>query len=818
MKKRTHQLKQRAISFAIVGIMTAGSLVGAVTGCAKADVTKQPEETGTVTDSAEADVTKWSEETMKDGWNRVTNEGGKTLGYSPESGVALIEQDGYAFKDMNRNGQLDVYEDWRQDANNRAEDLASQLDADTILPLLFHHTLSEFDTEIGENDKALLDQGLRSAISRSSAYADKAKTAVKWSNNIQEYVESKDYAIPFNLSTDPTYMMNSPTNMALASTFDSEYIQNFFAEVAKQFRAVGVSTFLGPQCDIASEPRWSRWSGSLSEDPALSTDLTNAAVNGLQSTYDESGNDLGWGEDSVVAVTKHFPGSGTGEFGGDSHQASGKYNVYPGNSFETQLIPFFDGALQLTGVTTETAAIMPSYPISYSEDGSLGDEVGSAFSKFKIGLLRDNNYDGLIVTDWAAVTFSNYGMEDKTTAECIYESLEAGCDQMGGVFELDAMKEAYEMMKEDYGEEEALAKIRNSARRLFVTMFNSGIFENAYLDSEESAAIVNDAEALALGEDAQQKSVIMLKNNDNAIHAKDENGEKLTAYIPYVYRSVDGTWTLPIDLEVAGQYYNVVTDTLGEPTGEADKDGNPTYTENDLVRATAEELEECDLAIAFVNSPIGASSYFNNVDDDQPRPRTLQYSEYVADSDSVRKESIIKAFETQEIENPYGTTTAKTEVNLSYYGNSSKKIKNGSDLDTILYAAQNIPEDAKMIVSINASNTMVVAEFEEYVDAILINFGYSDKSEPTVSNKNVMEIISGNVEPSALLPTQIPASMDAVEAQYEDVPRDMECYVDVNGNTYDFGYGMNWSGVIQDERTEKYCVAVKTVADNNPMK
>jgi len=67
-----------------------------------------------------------------------------------------------------------------------------------------------------------------------------------------------------------------------------------------------------------------------------------------------------------------------------------------------------------------------------------------------------------------------------------------------------------------------------------------------------------------------------------------------------------------------------------------------------------------------------------------------------------------------------------------------------------------------------------------------------------------MELISGEVEPSALLPFQMPSGMKTVEEQYEDVPRDMECYTDSEGNIYDFAYGLNWSGVISDERVGKY--------------
>ena len=73
---------------------------------------------------------------MPDGWVMVTNEGGKVLGYSPESGVKLIEQDGYAFKDLDKDGELDVYEDWREDADTRAADLASKLSLEECAGLM----------------------------------------------------------------------------------------------------------------------------------------------------------------------------------------------------------------------------------------------------------------------------------------------------------------------------------------------------------------------------------------------------------------------------------------------------------------------------------------------------------------------------------------------------------------------------------------------------------------------------------------------------------------------------------------------------------
>ena len=77
------------------------------------------------------------------------------------------------------------------------------------------------------------------------------------------------------------------------------------------------------------------------------------------------------------------------------------------------------------------------------------------------------------------------------------------------------------------------------------------------------------------------------------------------------------------------------------------------------------------------------------------------------------------------------------------------------------------------------------------------------------SLEQMLKVIAGLEEPTGLLCVEQPKNMEAVEAQAEDTPRDMECYVDANGNTYDFCFGLNWSGVINDERTEKYDVEVQ---------
>ena len=120
---------------------------------------------------------------------------------------------------------------------------------------------------------------------------------------------------------------------------------------------------------------------------------------------------------------------------------------------------------------------------------------------------------------------------------------------------------------------------------------------------------------------------------------------------------------------------------------------------------------------------------------------------------------------------------------------------NNSDLKTILDTKAAMG-DKPVIVSLALSNPAVVLEFEKEVSGIIASFGVQDQA--------LLEIISGAKSPSGLLPLQMPADMRTVEEQKEDVPRDMKCHVDTEGNTYDFAFGLNWRGVIKDSRTLKY--------------
>ncbi len=751
---------------------------------------------------------KWSEENKGD-FILVHNKGGQTLGYSPASGVKIISDNRLAFKDLNKNGQLDNYEDWRLPVDSRAKDLAKKMSIEQIAGLMLYSSHQAIPAATGgfipgtggtyggkpfaesgakagdlsdQQIKFLSDDNVRHVLITT---VESPEVAAQWNNNAQALVEGKDLGIPVNSSSDPRhntlpsaeYNAGSggkismwPGSLGIAATFDPAVMRKFGEIASAEYRALGIATALSPQIDLGTEPRWSRFNGTMGEDPDLATDMARAYVDGFQTSepgYEISG---GWGYHSVNAMVKHWPGGGPEEGGRDAHYGYGEYAVYPGNNLKDHLKPFTEGAFKLQGPTSIAAAVMPYYTISYNQDAKNNENVGNSYSKYIIGdLLRgEYHYDGVICTDWMITKdvtdvdkFEGkcWGVEKLTEAERHYKAIMAGIDQFGGNNEKGPVIEAYQSGVKEYGEDFMRNRFEESAVRLLRNIFRTGLFENPYLDPAESAKTVGNADFMREGYEAQLRSVVMLKNESKVLPLK----KQLKVYIPRKYspsgrdwfgRETPESWTDPVNLNIAGKYFVIVD--------------NP---------------EAADFALVSIASPMGGSGY--NKADLKTKgngyvPITLQYSNYSAEF--ARAESIA------------GGSPFEDFTNRSYKG---KSVTAGNSFNMKMVNETRSKMGGKpVIVVINISNPMVLSEIEKNASAILVHFGVQDQA--------LMDIITGAAEPSGLLPFQMPADMKTVEEQFEDVPRDMRCFVDNNGNTYDFGFGMNWNGVINDQRASKY--------------
>lgn len=338
------------------------------------------------------------------------------------------------------------------------------------------------------------------------------------------------------------------------------------------------------------------------------------------------------------------------------------------------------------------------------------------------------------------------------------KALEAGVDQFGGNNDAGPLIEAFRRERKYFGETAWRARIEQSAVRLLINIFQTGLFENPYLDLKESAEIVGCPEFVKKGYESQLKSITLLKNKDNVLPLK--KGKKvyipnrhIRPYLDFMSHLTKDRYFVPEGKKAAAEYYEIT-----------------------------EEAKEADFALCFIESPISVGY---NPDDRKSGgngyvPITLQYRPYqavTANATSLAGGDPLEKFN-----------------NRSYVGKWNTAA-NEADLDAVINARKKM-KDKPVIVCVTAKNPMVMSEVEPYADVIVMEYG--------VCPKAVLDIVSGIYEPTGLLPMQLPANMDTVEKQKEDVPFDMECYKDSEGNVYQFGFGLNFKGVIKDNRTKKY--------------
>nr|WP_290938892.1 glycoside hydrolase family 3 protein [Haliscomenobacter sp.] len=356
-----------------------------------------------------------------------------------------------------------------------------------------------------------------------------------------------------------------PGSLGMAATFDPVLVTRFGQIAATEYRALGITTALSPQVDIATDPRWSRASGTFGEDPYLAAAMASAYCNGFQTSTGYDADPNGWGMNSVNAMVKHWPGGGSGEAGRDAHYAIGKFAVYPGKQFKTHFIPFTEGAFKLQGKTMMASAIMPYYTISWDQDSKNKENVGNSYNRYIIqDLLRDKyKYDGVACTDWGITgdetVLDNFtagkpwGVEKLSVAERHYKVLMAGVDQFGGNNEAKPIIEAYAIGSKEHGEAWMRARMEQSAVRLLKNIFRVGLFEFPYVIPETTKSIVGQPSYMKAGYEAQLKSMVLLKNQKQTLPLK--TGIKV--YVPIGYSPEDvkkgGNGYLPISLQY-GEY------------------------------------------------------------------------------------------------------------------------------------------------------------------------------------------------------------------------------------------------------------------------
>ncbi len=444
----------------------------------------------------------------------------------------VVEMEGFSFRDLNKNGILDVYEDPRKPVEDRVEDLLSQMTLEEKAGTMFiNGAVINADGSIEEKldaegfAQAALPQMVEKKMNHFNLWQiPAAQVVAEWYNNLQKFAESTRLGIPVSVASDPRNHFSKTIFSMAATDFsqwcetpgfaaigDPELVRAFADFARREYMAVGMRIALHPQVDLATEPRWPRISGTFGEDAGLTSVLAKAYIEGFQGGQLDS--------NSVACMTKHFPGGGPQKEGLDPHFKFQKGQIYPGDNFDYHLIPF-EAALE-----ANTAAIMPYYGVPMDQTK---ENVAMGFNKDIItGLLREKyQYDGVICTDWGLITDMHigetvwparaWGVEHLGEVERVLKALDAGVDQFGGESRPELVVELVETGRL------LEARIDESVRRLLRQKLQLGLFDEPFVDLTGVERVFSDPEAIAAGEDSQRRAMTLLKNQDQVLPLKGQ--------------------------------------------------------------------------------------------------------------------------------------------------------------------------------------------------------------------------------------------------------------------------------------------------------
>lgn len=461
-------------------------------------------------------------------------------------GKSILTVDGKQFRDLNGNGRLDLYEDWRRSVDRRVDDLVAQMTLDEKAGLMLIDTLNggcggaaqpaAFNFINTQKMHRFILRNVVDAVGtcaadsgiRAGSRLTPQQTAT-YLNAIQAMSESTRLGIPAlfksnarnhferdartGINNSSGVMTEFPKESGIAAatlgeefvksgtttTGDMEVVRKFALTMGAEWKAIGLRGMYGYMADLSTEPRWYRVHETFTEDADLGAAIMKTLVENLQ------GGPLN--PNTPVALTmKHFPGGGPQEMGLDPHYAFGKNQVYPAGNFGYHLKPF------KAAIDAGVASIMPYYgvPISLSYEGVTYDQTGMAFSKQIVtDLLRGKlGFKGYVNSDTGIINDRAWGLEGKTVPERVAAAINGGTDTLSGFNDLRTITD---LVRNGLVAE---SRLDEAARRLLKPLFQLGLFENPYVDESAANAAVGSEASRTIGLDLQRKSIVLLSNRD----------------------------------------------------------------------------------------------------------------------------------------------------------------------------------------------------------------------------------------------------------------------------------------------------------------
>jgi len=466
------------------------------------------------------------------------------------------------FKDLNSNGRLDPYEDWRLSVDARTDDLVARMTLEEKAGMMLIDTLNaevggKIGTSATTNATDYINNQLMSrfifrnpvtatpdgkpATGFSGAQISPLEAAT-WTNTIQEMREATRLGIPAvfksnarnHIDPDARAGINEaagalaalPKEAGIAAAAlgarsaktgkpptagDMAVVKQFAEVMGVEWKSIGLRGMYGYMADLSTEPRWYRVHETFTQDADLNAEILKTLVQTLQGKKIKNGTSVT--KDSAVALTiKHFPGGGPQELGLDPHYAHGKEQVYPGGNFGYHLKPF------KAAIDAGVSAIMPYYgvPVKVTYEGVTYEPVGFAFSQQIVtGLLRGQlGFQGYVNSDTGIINDRAWGLENKTVPERVATAINGGTEVLSG---FHTNQTIVDLVKTGLVSE---TRLNEAVKRLLKEQFQLGLFENPYVDATQAAGIIGSDANRAAGLDIQRKSIVLLQNQETAADAK----------------------------------------------------------------------------------------------------------------------------------------------------------------------------------------------------------------------------------------------------------------------------------------------------------
>ncbi|GAB2606212.1 glycoside hydrolase family 3 protein [Spirosoma areae] len=474
--------------------------------------------------------------------------------------VQLLTVDKLKFKDLNKSGTLDKYEDWRLSSVERSRDLLAKMSLEDKVGFMLISTTrlkndrafegppskdpitSDFNEQdlVAETNmftrkplptpilnavgttKGVKEFHLRHFILRANV---SARTTAEWANKLQALCESDGLGIPAIVASNPrnhitkdasiglsvgkTVFSTWPGELGLSATHDPSIVREF-ADIARQeWAAVGLRKGYMYMADLATEPRWQRIEGTFGENADWVGRIITEIVLGFQGPK--------LSPSSVALTIKHFPGGGAGEGGQDPHFDWGKTERFAGGMFTNNLIPF------KAAIKAGTSAIMPYYSLPLD---TKYEKIAYAYNKGVIqDLLRNElGFTGIINSDTGPIEMMPWGAENLSVTERYKRTLEAGVNLYSGTADPAKLLETVRTGMVDR------KLIDDSVMRLLLEKFDLGLFENPYVDEDAAERIVGSAQFQARADAAMRKSIVLLRNETKTLPLKPKTKVYFESY------------------------------------------------------------------------------------------------------------------------------------------------------------------------------------------------------------------------------------------------------------------------------------------------